>query len=301
MFSPPRRRFIVELEIPMQNQYRALVVDDDHSTRRLLVGLLKSAGVHDVKEAGNGQAALDLLQAGDAEFDVLFMDREMPVMNGIDAIRAVREAGHQMPILMVTGASQMDQVQEAIDAGVSDYLVKPFLPDAFAQKVNRLFRRLEIRRLGSAFRVKHAMTANVTSVRADLLARDAARLLLERQISGLPVVDAANHVVGILTELELVRLLFSPEIGSVTVGDVMSTNVVFVNEETLLTDAAQFIVEHKMRHLPVVRGGELVGVVARRDLIRFALENRENLERIAEIARLEAAESISPSVADASC
>jgi len=115
-----------------------LIAEDDPLTRRLIAALLKRAGGHDLAEAQDGDEALTLL--GQTAFDLLLLDWDMPGKPGIEIVKQLRGSGSRIPIVMVTAASQREKVLEALDAGVSDYVIKPFEPSYLLGKVER-FRR----------------------------------------------------------------------------------------------------------------------------------------------------------------
>ncbi len=112
---------------------KALVVDDSAVMRKILVGALGQAGIAEVAEAGDGQQAVTAVAAGGIE--LVLMDWNMPNMLGIDAVRAIRAAGHAMPIIMVTTEAEKLRVIEALRAGANNYIVKPFKPETVAAKV----------------------------------------------------------------------------------------------------------------------------------------------------------------------
>jgi CBS domain-containing protein len=135
------------------------------------------------------------------------------------------------------------------------------------------------------------MTTEVVTIRSDSPVRDAARLMLERKISGLPVVDASNHVVGIVTEHDLLRrrtdgpgskpphwLRLMTEPGKITdesfrfegakVEEVMTRDPLTITEDTPIEEACRLIKENGIKRLPVVRDKRLVGILARADLVR---------------------------------
>ena len=103
---------------------RALVVDDSSVMRRVLVTALVSASIDHVDEVCDGAEAVQATQAED--YDLVLMDWNMPNMLGIDAVRAIRANGKTMPIIMVTTESERSRVVEAIKAGASNYITKPF-------------------------------------------------------------------------------------------------------------------------------------------------------------------------------
>jgi two-component system chemotaxis response regulator CheY len=115
---------------------KALVIDDSRAIRRILVKTLKELDI-EVVEAGHGQEALDKLEAGE-EVDLIMVDWNMPEMNGYDFIVAVRaqEKFNEVPIMMVTTESEMSQMTRAIEAGATEYLMKPFTKEMIAEKLD---------------------------------------------------------------------------------------------------------------------------------------------------------------------
>ena len=108
----------------------ALLVDDNEINLRLLAAFVKKVGVA-FKEAVNGKEAVDLYKAAAGTFLVVFMDISMPVMNGVAATQRIRqyeeEAGLQRaPVIALTGLASAAAQNEAQEAGVDDYLTKPF-------------------------------------------------------------------------------------------------------------------------------------------------------------------------------
>ena len=122
---------------------KVLVVDDMSTMRRIIKNVLKQIGFSDLVEAENGQDALAKLKAGDIGFIV--SDWNMPVMQGIDFLRAVRadaELKH-LPFLMVTAEGQKENIIEAVQAGVSNYVVKPFTAEALQAKLEKIFANVQ--------------------------------------------------------------------------------------------------------------------------------------------------------------
>lgn len=123
---------------------QVLIAEDDPLTRRLIAALLKRAGGLDLAEAQDGDEAMALL--AQTAFDLLLLDWDMPGRPGIDIVRKLRDSGSQIPIVMVTAAAQRDKVLEALGAGVSDYVIKPFEPGCLLGKVERFRRGWQPRR-----------------------------------------------------------------------------------------------------------------------------------------------------------
>jgi two-component system chemotaxis response regulator CheY len=117
---------------------RALVVDDSRAVRMIIGQILREIGM-EVFEAANGIEALEQLKRN-PDLDLLLVDWNMPQMNGIDLVRAIRadRAFDAARILMVTSESQGEQVMQALQAGANEYLMKPFNKDILVAKLNLL-------------------------------------------------------------------------------------------------------------------------------------------------------------------
>ncbi len=118
---------------------KTLVVDDSAVMRKVLVGALSQAGITDVEQAADGQQAVDMVAA--ASYDLILMDWNMPNMLGIDALKAIRAAGKTMPIIMVTTEAEKPRVLEALKAGASNYVIKPFVPATIITKIQEAMQR----------------------------------------------------------------------------------------------------------------------------------------------------------------
>jgi len=112
---------------------RALVVDDSNVMRRVISGALRQAGVESVDEAVDGLEAVDAVRQH--EYGIIMMDWNMPNMDGLKAVRAIREDGITTPIIMVTTENDRKRVLDAVRAGVSGFITKPFTPDTIISKI----------------------------------------------------------------------------------------------------------------------------------------------------------------------
>jgi two-component system chemotaxis response regulator CheY len=123
----------------MDTNMDVLVVDDASAMRRIVRGLLKELGFKNIREADNGQVALDELKRRKA--DLVVSDWNMPEMSGIDLLRAMRsdEALKNIPVLMVTAEAKKENILAAIQAGVNNYIVKPFNAQTLQEKLNKIF------------------------------------------------------------------------------------------------------------------------------------------------------------------
>jgi two-component system chemotaxis response regulator CheY len=112
-----------------------LVVDDSATMRRIVVNSLGRIGFSDTVEAEDGAEALN---AFDASIDFIITDWNMPNMGGLDFVKAVRARpdGAGTPILMVTTRSVREDIVTAAQAGVNNYVVKPFTPQVLKDKID---------------------------------------------------------------------------------------------------------------------------------------------------------------------
>ena len=114
---------------------KILVVDDSSTMRRIIINALKNVGFSDYVEASNGREGIEKLASNSV--DLIITDWNMPEMTGVEFIRAVRanDATKQIPALMVTTNASQEDIAQAMDAGVNNYLVKPFTPDGIKEKI----------------------------------------------------------------------------------------------------------------------------------------------------------------------
>ena len=117
--------------------------------------------------------------------------------------------------------------------------------------------------------VYQAMSTSVIPTRPDATAAQAARTLIERDITGLPVIDEDGSVLGVITELDLLRVVRNGvDLEQVPVGAVMNPRPLFVGPETDLSTVIDLMDEWRVRRLPVVDDERLVGIISRGDVLR---------------------------------
>ena len=117
---------------------RAMVLDDEEDVRRLL-GLMVSRLGFDVSEGANGQEGLDLLQEP-TPVDVILLDWRMPEMEGPSFLKALQKnpAHKNIPVMMLTGLNEMDDVATALKLGAKEYLMKPITQRTLREKLSIL-------------------------------------------------------------------------------------------------------------------------------------------------------------------
>jgi two-component system chemotaxis response regulator CheY len=121
---------------------KILVVDDFSTMRRIVRNVLKQLGFENIEEAEDGAQAYNKLRGGG--FGFVVSDWNMPNMDGMDLLKKVRSDPElkTLPILMVTAEAEKDKVIAAIQAGVNNYVVKPFTAEVFKEKMDKVFEKL---------------------------------------------------------------------------------------------------------------------------------------------------------------
>ncbi len=117
-----------------------LVVDDSQTMRRIVNNALKSIGYDDIVEAEHGKDAITTLYV--EKIDFVITDWNMPIMNGLEFTKAIRadEQFTNLPILMVTTRGMKEDVIEALQAKVNNYIVKPFTPQVLKEKIDLILK-----------------------------------------------------------------------------------------------------------------------------------------------------------------
>lgn len=119
---------------------KILLVDDSKTMRSIQKSVLGQLGYTEIEEACDGQDALS--KVGAFQPDLMLVDWNMPNMDGITFVKHIRQTNKVTPIIMVTTESEKTRVIEAIKAGVNNYVVKPFTPDALSQRITEtLYKR----------------------------------------------------------------------------------------------------------------------------------------------------------------
>jgi CBS domain-containing protein len=111
-------------------------------------------------------------------------------------------------------------------------------------------------------KVKDVMTSNVITVKENQTRQQAARLLAQHHISGLPVVNDDNILVGVVSEYDVIGK------EGKTVGDIMSRGVISIGADTDLEEASHILVHKRIRRLPVVEQGKVIGILSRSDVVK---------------------------------
>ena len=121
-----------------------LVVDDQPMTRNMVRAILRSMGFYQIIMADSGHQAVELIK--EEMVDLIVCDWNMPMMSGLEFLVAVRSKPmtRNTPFIMLTAEAYQENVKAAIDAGVSDYVIKPFTAEVLTRKVTEVLSRKKV-------------------------------------------------------------------------------------------------------------------------------------------------------------
>jgi len=128
--------------MPNAASLKVLIVDDQNSVRQMTRMTLEQIGVRHIHEAENGNRAIDT--ASVQPLDLIISDYNMPEMDGLGLLRAVRShpAARKVPFILVTGRGDKELVVKAAQAGANNYVVKPFTAEILQQKIEQVIGKL---------------------------------------------------------------------------------------------------------------------------------------------------------------
>ncbi len=115
---------------------KILVVDDSSTMRRIICNTLQQLGQEDTLQAADGVEALHVWEANPG-IQLILTDWNMPNMNGLDFLLAVRQKTKDLPVVMITTEAEKASVIKAIQSGANNYIVKPFTPEVLREKTKQ--------------------------------------------------------------------------------------------------------------------------------------------------------------------
>jgi len=124
------------------------------------------------------------------------------------------------------------------------------------------------------FKAKTIMSTKVISVKRQTEIYEAIRMLAENNVTGLPVINDDMRIVGIITEKDVLHLLYDIDAKPGKVEDFMTKGVVSFDEDDSLIDITECFLKNSFRRVPITAGGRLVGIVSRKDIIAYILKLR---------------------------
>lgn len=124
------------------------------------------------------------------------------------------------------------------------------------------------------FKARTAMTTDILFVKRDTPIYEAMGILVEKNITGLPVVNDDMTLAGIISEKDVLRLLYDIKDRPGNVGDFMTPQICSFDENDSLVDVTECLINNSFRRVPITSGGKLVGIISRKDVIKYILQLR---------------------------
>lgn len=130
--------------MPINPNMKTLVIDDMMTMRKIITKMLKKIGFTNVSEADDGATAWPMIEQAKESgepFEFIVSDWNMPKMSGLDLLIKIRatEGIKDTPFLMVTAEAEQSNVIKVVQAGVSNFVVKPFKPETLQEKIQKIF------------------------------------------------------------------------------------------------------------------------------------------------------------------
>lgn len=116
------------------------------------------------------------------------------------------------------------------------------------------------------------MTSEVVTVTQNTPVHEAMRIILDNPIAGLPVVDEEGVLMGMVTEKDMLQLMYRSNLGGMAVSDIMTHDIVSFGPDDDVNRVCKCFMEHAFKRVPITSEGRVVGVVSRRDIIRFIVD-----------------------------
>jgi CBS domain-containing protein len=118
------------------------------------------------------------------------------------------------------------------------------------------------------------MTKDLITIKETTPVREAIQIILQKKISGLPVVSDDMLLIGIVTEKDLLGLSFYDNVENSTAADVMTREIISMPQETDLLDVCDFFMNNNYKRLPIVCNKKLIGIISRKDILKYILKNK---------------------------
>ena len=130
------------------------------------------------------------------------------------------------------------------------------------------------------FKAKTVMTTDILFVKRSTPIYEAMSILVDKNITGLPVVNDDMTLAGILSEKDVLKLLYNPSAKSGIVQDYMTRDVTSFEWDTSLFEICQCLINNNFRRVPILEKGLLKGIISRRDIILYIMQNHERFFRL---------------------
>jgi CheY-like chemotaxis protein len=274
----------------MSDPIRVLLVDDEERFVQNLAKLLRGRGF-EVSTAFDGAAGVASVEKGE-RFDVVLLDVKMPGMDGIEALRKIKEASPDTEVLMLTGHANVDTGIDAMREGALDYLMKPCDIEDLVAKINEAYEVEDIRRhpvLWPRHVVKEITWPSFVRLEIeDPLEKALGVFLREPGMSvrdELYILDAENRFQGVVARRDLLEaarqnqpersiewddLIGHPEfLPGVPLSSIMRPgHPVATDPEANLAEVARSMLDTNVRCMPVIEDGRVTGIVRLNDVLQ---------------------------------
>jgi two-component system chemotaxis response regulator CheY len=123
---------------------RLLVIDDMSTMRKVVIKALKEIGFTDIQEAADGKLGWEVLQSSNPPIQLVISDWNMPNCTGLELLKQVRADAKlkKLPFVLLTAEAEADQVKEALIAGVTNYIIKPFSVEVLKEKLEQAHKKV---------------------------------------------------------------------------------------------------------------------------------------------------------------
>jgi CheY-like chemotaxis protein len=274
----------------MNDKIRVLLVDDEEAFLKGTARILGFRGF-DVSTALNGHAAVEAVQER-AGFDVVVLDIKMPGMDGIETLSEIKRLAPETQVIMLTGHATLSSGTQALRKGAYDFLMKPCDPEDLIEKIREAYQTETIRKnpvLWARKLVREITLHPIRHLHPSAPLRDALEAMrresVEEAVEEVFILGGHGGVVGVLTKRDLLeraqrfhpgepldwnKLLDQPEIlPDEPIKGIMRHDPVSTQANAFLTDAANQMIVHNVRSMPVLRAGKVLGVIRIQDVFRY--------------------------------
>ena len=273
----------------LEDKIRVLLVDDEEQFTLNMARILKVRGV-DVATAFNGYEAVDAIKYGGG-FDVVLLDIKMPGMDGIETLGEIKKWAPDTEVIMLTGHATLSSGTQAMRKGAYDYLMKPCDIEDLVEKIREAHEAESIKRHPVLWprKLVREIALHVFSRLKSGDSLEAALELMSREmgdesVEEVHIVDDKDRILGLVTKRDLLNqaqkahpgidldwaeLQENPDrLSPKTLREVMRLDPVTTQANATLTDAANQMILHNIRCMPVIRAGKVIGVVRLQDIFQ---------------------------------
>ncbi len=276
---------------PVVNQkIRVLLVDDEKQFVTNMARILKVRGF-DVTTAFDGYQAVDAIKYGGG-FDVVVLDVKMPGLDGVATLGEIKKWAPDTEVIMLTGHATLESGTQAMRKGAYDYLMKPCDIEDLVEKIKEAHEAEEIKRhpvLWPRKLVREIALHPFAKLHPEDDLPKALEVMSreegEESIEEVYVVDREDRLLGIVTKRDLVNeaqkvdadipldwagLIQNPHsLPQKTMKNVMRPQPLTTQANAYLTDAANQMIVHNLRRMPVVRAEKMIGVIKLEDVFQY--------------------------------